>query len=233
MKVSFVDQLAVQGSTVLHRAEAWSKLLAAMILIAGIILCHHWELLLPLFLLAGILLWRTGLSPVQQLYFYLYPLIFSFLYGHYLVGLEGAQLLVIILRAVTAVMTLLLLMSTTPYIEVFSALNRVLPSVLTDVMFLTYRALFLLAGRLKELLVAIKLRGGASSGNLLRNLVSTGTYLGMAFLTAVDLNERSYWMLLLRGYRGGIEKTEKKTSGIINGVLLLVASIFFLVTVIW
>lgn len=233
MKIAFVDQRAVQGSTFLHRAEAWSKLLSAAILIAGIIICTRWELLVPLYLFFFITLWVAGLSPARQLYFYLYPLFFSLLYGHFLVGLGGVELLVIVLRAVSAVMALLLLMMTTPYIEVFSALNRVFPSVLTDVMFLTYRAFFLLMGRLRELMVAIKLRGGAGSGALVRNLAGAGTYLGMAFLTAVDLNERSYWVMLMRGYQGGIEKTAARSAGKLNGILILISSIFFIVTVIW
>ena len=233
MKIAFVDQQAVQGSTFLHRAAAWSKLVSTVFLIAGIIICTRWELLIPLALIFLASLWVLGLSPSRQLYFYLYPLFFSLLYGHVLIGLEGVELLIVVLRAVSAVMALLMLIMTTPYIEIFSALNRVLPSILADVMFLTYRAFFLLAGRLKNLLVAIKMRGGVSSRNLFRNLAGAGTYLGMAFLTAVDLNERSYWSMLMRGYQGGINKTTNPANGKLNGIILLVSSIFFIVTVIW
>lgn len=233
MKVAFMDQQAVQGSTFLHRTEAWSKLVSTGFFIAGIIICTRWELLIPLCLTFITSLWVLGLPPIRQLYFYLYPLFFSLLYGYFLMGLGGVDLLVMVLRAVSAVMALLMLIITTPYIEIFSALNRVLPPVLTDVMFLTYRAFFLLAGRLKNLLVAIKLRGGASSGNLFRNLTSAGTYLSMAFLTAIDLNERSYWAMLMRGYQGGIKKTSNPANGKLNGIILLAASIFFIVTVIW
>ncbi len=233
MKLAFVDQQAVQGRTFLHRAEPWSKVVSTVFLIAGIIFCTRWELLIPLFLLFFIALWFLGLSPARQFYYYLYPFFFSLLYGYFLAGLQGTELTILLLRAVSAVMTLLMLMMTTPYTDVFSVLNRVLPSILTDVMFLTYRAFFLLLGRLQELMVAIKLRGGGSTANLFRNLAGAGTYLGLAFMNAIDLNERSYWALLLRGYQGGLEGTAVSSAGKLGGALLLVSLSFFLAAVIW
>jgi len=180
----------------------------------------------------------VGLSPLGQLYFYLYPLFFGLIYGYFLAGLTGPELLVVVLRAVTAVTVLLLLMMTTPYIKVFSVLKLVFPEVLTDILFLTYRAFFLLLGRLNELRTAIKLRGGTASANLFRNLAAAGTYLGMAFITAVDYNERGYRVMLLRGYRGDIGETERQTLGkaggyVINVAIILFSSIFFMVTVLW
>lgn len=238
MKLTFVDRQAVQGDTFMHRAAAWSKLISTVILIAGIIICNRWELLLPLFLCSAAGLALLGLPPLGQLYFYLYPLFFSLLYGYFLAGLAGMDLLVIVLRAVTAVTVLLLLMMTTPYIKVFSVLKLVFPEVLTDVLFLTYRAFFLLLGRLNELRTAIKLRGGTASANLFRNLAAAGTYLGMAFITAVDYNERGYRALLLRGYRGDIGETGRQAPGKagsygINGAIILFSSIFLMVTVLW
>lgn len=238
MKLTFVDRHAVQGDTFMHRAAAWSKLLSTVILIAGIIICNRWELLFPLFLCSVIGLAVLGIPLLGQLYFYLYPLFFSLLYGYFLAGLTGLELLVIVLRAVTAVTVLLLLMMTTPYIKVFSVLKLVFPEVLTDIFFLTYRAFFLLLGRLNELRTAIKLRGCTASANLLRNLAAVGTYLGMAFITAVDYNERSYRAMQLRGYRGDIGETGGQPLGKdggyrLNGAIILFSTIFFIVTVIW
>ena len=67
MKLTFVDRHAVQGNTFMHRASAWSKVLSTVILIAGIIFCNRWELLLPLFLCTVIGLAVVGLSPLGQL----------------------------------------------------------------------------------------------------------------------------------------------------------------------
>ncbi len=97
---------------------------------------------------------------------------------------------------------------------------------------------FYAPGRLNALRTAIKLRGGTASANLFRNLAAAGTYLGMAFITAVDYNERGYRVMLLRGYRGDIGETERQTLGkaggyVINVAIILFSSIFFMVTVLW
>ena len=238
MIITFFDRHAVQGKTFLHRAAAWGKLISAGLMIAGIIVSNRWALLLIVFTALVIGLSRAGLCLRRQIWFYLYPLFFSLLYGLFLAGLTGPDLLAIVLRAVTAVTVLLLLMMTTPYIEIFSALKRVFPEVLTDVLFLTYRALFLLWGRFMELKTAVKLRGAEASNNVLRKLAVAGTCIGMAFISAADYNERSYRALQLRGYRGDLGEIRRESQEAgggfrMNGVLILLSGMFFMVAVLW
>ncbi len=238
MTITIFDRLAVQGSSLLHRTAPPSKLISAGLMILGIVLSNRWTMLLALFMGLATSLSRTGLGFRKQVLFYVYPLFFSLLYGFFLAGLTGPDLLAIVLRAVTAVSVLLLLMTTTPYIAVFSVLKRVFPEVLTDILFLTYRAVFLLWSRFFELNTAVKLRGAEATNNVFRKLAVAGTCIGMAFISATDYNERSYRALQLRGYRGDLGDTRrlspgKENSGRMNGALILFAGLFLVVSVLW
>ena len=115
----------------------------------------------------------------------------------------------ILLKSLTAAQAMVLLISTTPYPDVFAAVGRVLPRLVADGLFLTYHSLFLLLEELGHMLTALRLRGGlrrdrpiSSAGNMARSL-------GMLLIRAIDLAERLYQILTIRGYRGRITTTAR------------------------
>jgi energy-coupling factor transporter transmembrane protein EcfT len=103
-------------------------------------------------------------------------------------------------KAVTAALAALLLIFTTPYPQVFAPLQTVVPSVVGDAMLMTYRSLFLLADKFGHLLTAIKLRSGLAKGHPVRAARATASALGGLLLYSIDLSQREYDVLRVRGY---------------------------------
>jgi cobalt/nickel transport system permease protein len=101
-------------------------------------------------------------------------------------------------------MALLLLISTTSYVDIFSFLSLFLPSLLVDIFLFTYRALFILFDRFENLLKSIRLKGGFHPLRLLLNMRNTSGMLGVLLIHCIDMGERMYWIYSLRGYGGHI-----------------------------
>lgn len=234
MKITFVDRNAVLGTSFLHAAAPESKMTAAALLLLAAVTAGRLELLFLLLPVLSILLLATGTGAGQQAVFLVYPLFFGFLFGRVLMGFSGPLLVLILLRACCAVFVLLLLISTTPYIQLFAVLNRVLPPVLVDIMFLTYRAFFILAERTRETVTALRLKGGFDFHSLGNSLKNAARILGFALVNAVEMNEKCYRILLLRGYEGGIIPSRDGFRWhLLNVVPVALSSIFFLLAVLW
>ncbi|KAB2954224.1 hypothetical protein F9B85_00560 [Heliorestis acidaminivorans] len=229
MNLPSVDFLAVSGKSYLHKVSVSCKLWCLLILLIAVLLAHNVYLLaclaLPLLLFLHFV---VNFSILKQFYIYIYPLFFSTIYGAFFLGFAGEELLVIVLRAVTAVILLLTLITTTPYIKIFATVSKIAPSVLIDIFLLTYRAFFLLLSKILETLSALRLRGAMEGYSLQRKLTNMGSFLGLAFVKAIDLNEKNYWMMIARGYEGGINsKREKSFQGI--DIPLYITSLIYLV----
>ncbi len=204
MKISYVDRNAVLGKSFLHAVAPESKVLAAFFLVAAAISAGRLELLALLLLALSVLLAATGTGMLQQAAFLIYPLFFGVLFGRILLGYTGASLALVLMRASSAVFILLLLITTTPYIHLFAVFNRILPTVLVDVMFLTYRSFFILAEQAGETITALRLKGGYDFRSPAFGLRNAARILGFTLIKSVEMNEKSFRILLLRGYEGGI-----------------------------
>jgi cobalt/nickel transport system permease protein len=204
MKLSFVDRNAALGSSFLHAVAPESKMLAAFFLLVAALAAGRWELLALLILFLSALLFYTGTKVTEQAVFLIYPLFFGGLFGGILLGYRQAALALVLLRACSAVFVLLLLITTTPYIRLFAVLSRFLPVVLVDIMFLTYRSFFILTGQIQETITAVRLKGGYDLSSLAQSLKNAARILGFTLLKSVEMNEKNFRILLLRGYEGGI-----------------------------
>lgn len=234
MKITALDRNAVLGKSFLHGVAPESKMAAAGFLLPAAIAAVRLEYLAGLFLILSLLLLFTGTGGRHQAPFLVYPLVFGFLFGRVLLGYTGVVLVLILLRASCAVYVLLLLISTTPYIQLFGVLNRFLPPVLVDILFLTYRSFFILAERAGETVTALRLKGGYDLGSLGNSLKNAARMLGFILVKAVDMNEMSFRILLLRGYRGGIMPARGAFRWcFLNVAPVALSSILFLLAVLW
>ena len=234
MKISFVDRNAVLGKSPLHRMAPESKMAAAGFLLLAAVTAGKLELLSFLFLTLSILLLVTGTGLCRQAVFLVYPLFFGLLFGRVLMGLTGASLALVLLRASSAVFVLLLLITTTPYVQIFAVLSRVLPALLVDIMFLTYRSFFILGEKAGETVTALRLKGGYDLQSLGSSLKNGARILGFTLVNAVEMNERSFRILLLRGYEGGIVPAREAFSWrLANVVPVALSSMIFLLAVLW
>jgi cobalt/nickel transport system permease protein len=198
-----MDQLANSGSSPWHRASALSKLLLAALILMLAVFSPSRALLAVLFTLtlalalSGRLPWRLVLLAAG------YPIVFAalFVFSHW-DGTFGTPLK-ILMRPLTASLAAVWLMGTTPYPDVFAPLSRVLPRGVGDGLFLTYRALFELLGRMERLWRALQLRGG-TAGPARRRLALAGEGLGTLVLYGFERSQRFYATMRLRGHSGRI-----------------------------
>ena len=198
-----IDQRASAGDTPWHRASALSKLLLA----AGLIGLAIWAPGLRLLLALHALAWMLALASRLPLRLLLlaagYPLLIAALFV--LASWDGTwqTALRIVLRPLTASLTAVWLVGTTPYPDLFAPISRLLPRSVADGLFLTYRALFGLIARMDRLWRALHVRGG-NALPARRRMELAGQGLGTLVLHGFERSQRLYAAMLLRGHSGRI-----------------------------
>lgn len=203
MDVTAVDRSAVLGNTPLHRAAPASKLVATGLVLASVVTVGN-----PL-VAAGLALSLAGAAAAvrlplrQMLPLALYPTVFALVFAFAAAPgpVTGA---LFVLKAVTAALTVVTLMFSTPYPQVFAPIQRITPTIVGDALLMTYRSLFLLAEKFGDLLRAVRLRSGISARQPVRAAQATARALGGLLLYSLDLSQREYDILRVRGYEGGL-----------------------------
>lgn len=207
MDIAAIDHWANNGTSPLHRASALSKGLAVALVIAAVVVAWSPFLLLAIFfvLLAGVFVTRLPARSLVGLA--AYPTIFAALFA--LSRWDGTWTTpaLVLLKSLTAAQAMVLLIATTPYPDVFAPLGRLLPRLVADGLFITYRSLFLLLEELGHVLTALRLRGGLRRDRPVSSGANVARSLGMLLIRAIDLSERLYDVLRLRGYSGRIVPT--------------------------
>jgi cobalt/nickel transport system permease protein len=230
--LSRVDWYASAGGTVWHRASALAKLLLAATLVALALAAPSLRLLGALFACA-LLLAATSRLPVRLVLAAAgYPVLFSVLF--LLSAWDGTwnTPLRLLARPITASLTAVWLVGTTPYPDLFAPLSRLLPRAAGDGLFLTYRALFELVARTERLWRAMRLRGGATAPAR-RRLTLAGEGLGTLVLYGFERSQRLYAVMQLRGHSGRVcgcrhwaEWTRADLGVAAAGVLVAAAALF-------
>ncbi len=198
-----VDQYASAGHTPWHRASAISKLLFAF----ATILLAVFTTSAPA--LAGYLVVALALALSARLPLRLVllaattPLFFAALWLVSRWTGRPDEIAMTALRPVIASLIALWLVGTTPYPDLFAPLSRVMPRVVGDSLFLTYRAVFALLQRLERLWRALFLRG-ALGGTLRARGQRMGEAVGTVVLYGFERSQRLYQVMHLRGHSGRI-----------------------------
>ncbi len=202
MDIGTIDFWAINGRSPLHRASALSKLVAAALLIAAVIATDDLFVLISIYLVAVAAIVLAGLPVVRVLALAAYPAIFALLFA--ISRWSGSLLdpLIVLLKALAAAAIMVALITTTPYPQLFALLRYLLPGLVADALFLTYRSIFILLGVLDDLLMALRLRGGLTRHRYLGNLRNLAAGLGLLLVRAIAYSEQLYDVLRLRGYSG-------------------------------
>jgi len=200
--IELVDFWAIKLTSPVHRLAAGPKFVAAGLILFGIIVSRDLVFLLATFFLLNGVVLLAGLPWVRVLVPAFYPAVL-------LVPLLIAQgaasplgTLLMVGKAVDAALTMLALITITPYPVLFSALRRVAPGLLVDLLFLAYRSFFILLGVARDVLTALRLRGGLGARPWGRWLASVGQGISLIIVRGIDLSEDFGRVLRLRGYRG-------------------------------
>jgi cobalt/nickel transport system permease protein len=198
-----IDYLASAGRTAWHRASALSKLVLALAIVGVAVFSPSW-LVLAITLATVLALCGTARLPLGLVAAAAStPVLFAFIFVVAKFRGDVREVAVLGLRPIIAGLAALWLVGTTPYPDLFAPLSRVLPRVLGDSLFLTYRAVFALLARVERLSKALFLRG-AMSGPLRRRASMMGEAVGTVVLSGFDRSQRLYQAMLLRGHSGRV-----------------------------
>lgn len=202
MKLAQMDQLAVTGTSSLHRAAAPAKLFGCLIMLGGLLAVQAPVQLLALVVLLCSLLLLSGLPGRFLLTLACYPAVFSLPFALLRLSQSWLQAVIIPGKAVAAALVLLLVVASTPYPQLLATLSRVLPSPLGDGILLIYRLFFVMVGSLEQLQISLRLRGAFTWRNLPWSIVAALRALGLLFVQTIAAGERLQQALELRGYQG-------------------------------
>jgi energy-coupling factor transporter transmembrane protein EcfT len=227
-----IDYHATSAATLWHRASALAKLLLAFVLLGTAVLSPGLRLLL----LAHVLAWTLALSSRLPARLVLaaagYPLAFALLFAIGRWDGTWQTPVRLLLRPLTASLTAVWLVGTTPYPDLFAPLSRVLPRNVGDGLFLTYRALFTLLERIERLWHALFLRGGFT-GPVRTRLAHAGEGLGTLVVHGFERSQRLYATMLLRGHSGRVCGCRHYREGSLGDVLVGAVLVALFVAAIW
>ncbi len=201
MRLSAIDASATGGDSWLHGVAPRTKLAALALALGAVIVTWNAFVVasaaLTLAAVAGSC--RLPGRPLAALA--AYPAVFAAVFA-FASAPDPLTAGVIVMKAVTAALAALLVVFTTPYPQVFAPLQRVMPSIVGDSLLMTYRSMFILLEKLGVLVRAVRLRS-AGRGPL-ADARATTRALGGLLLYALDLAQRDYDIMRLRGYEGGL-----------------------------
>jgi cobalt/nickel transport system permease protein len=202
IQLSYLDYLAVEGKSFLHRLSAGWKIIGLLLALAGIVILRNISGLLFLYGLLLILFFACRL-PLRIFSLTLYPLIFAILFI-FVSGFQIHFILFVFLKVLSGSTGVVLLLGTTPYPSIFVALDKFLPSIFVTALFLTYRSIFILLKVLEETQHALYLRGGIQWRHPWRSLNNISNVFGHLIIKGIDASEKMYESMVLRGFKNKI-----------------------------
>ena len=200
MKIIDIDYYAVYGNSFLNKLSAKIKLLVVFLVITTVVFSKNILILGSLYLfLLGII----GFSSVPKLKIIklsLFPLIFLILFLVSIHNLSWEIAFIFIFKALSASTALALLIFTTSYISIFKYISRFLPNFVVNMLFLTYRSIFILAKTIENLMDMLKFRGNPSVKRPVLFLNNLGNLVGFFVIKSIQTGENLYDAMKLRGY---------------------------------
>jgi cobalt/nickel transport system permease protein len=202
MKLAEIDYISNSNLSLLHRTNPAAKMIFSIALLTSVIISDQWSKLLFLIAVLAVFFIASRIPLKLVLHLVLYALIFSTLFA-FIAAKQSWQLgVVVILKAIGASLTTIWLITTTPYVDVFSIFSLFMPRIMIDIFIFTYRSFFVLIEKMERLFKNIQLRGGYHPLRLIMNLRNIASIIGMFILYAFEMSERMYHIYSLRGYNG-------------------------------
>lgn len=233
MDIAAIDRSATRDDGFLRAASPASKLVALALVLAAVLASFNVLVLLGVFVgllaigLAGRLPMRLALTLAA------YPALFA---GVFAVASapDAMTAAVIVMKAVCAALAAVTVVLSTPYPYIFAPIQRIVPGIVGDALLMTYRATFLLLGKFGALLRAVRLRAGARGRTPMRTLRLSASAMGGLLLYAVDLAQRDYDVMRLRGYAGRLRTSPRRSRDRRADAIVIVAAVLALTTaVLW
>ncbi len=204
----------------LHRWDARYKLLGLGVIIFGFAFVQDLRLLPPMLLITAIIFWLSNMpfsylvsrlrypgmflltvaillpiSSGQTVLFSLGPLPLG-------VRLEGLTTMLVVVTKFVCILTLsIALFGSAPFLTSIKAIRALgLPPLLADMTLLSYRYIFEIGNDLRQMQVAMRLRGFRLKGYERRSLNQMAAMAGTLLIRSYEQSERVYHAMTLRGY---------------------------------
>lgn len=233
MDIARVDSIATRGDSALHGVSPKAKLLAFALALSAVVVSSNLLVVISigLALVAAAVAMRLPMRPMLALA--AYPGLFAALFSLAAApGILPAAL--IVSKAVVAALCALLLLFTTPYPQVFAPIQKLMPAVIGDALLMTYRSLFLLMERFSHVMTAARLRAGILGKDPLRSARLVTRSLAGVMIYSIDLSQRTYDVMQLRGYDGGLVVTPIRSRSPLGPTVVLCGGLMLaLVSLAW
>jgi len=202
IQLSYLDYLAIEGKSFLHRVSPKVKIIGMVIVLSGIVTLRTLPGLLSLYAIL-LAFFFVSKVPLKIFSLTLYPLIFAVLFI-FISGFQLHFIILIFLKVLSGSTGVVLLLATTPYPLIFHLLGKVLPSLFVTALFLTYRSIFILLQVLEETQEALYLRGGFQWRHPWRSLINISNAFGHLIIKGIDASEKMYESMVIRGFKNKI-----------------------------
>lgn len=200
--IYLIDHYANNLNSPMHRASPLSKLIGIALAFGITAFTNSAPALMIEFLLVLMFMALARLPLLRMLEWALYPVFFASLFALSQLPYSFILPIVTLFKAMNSALIILLLVSTTPYPELFSIIGT-LSQTLGNIAFLTYRFFFLLVDQVDKRLVAMKVRGGLTGG-WEKKVASLASFVGSIFVVSFEMSENVYSAMKVRGYSGRI-----------------------------
>lgn len=233
MDIGAIDRSATQGGGPLRSMSPVTKLAAMALVLAAVLVSWNVLVLWAVFLaLVATLVWgRVDLRLALGLA--AYPAVFALVFA-FASAPDVMTAAVIVSKAVTAALAAVSVVLSTPYPQVFAPIQRIVPGIVGDALLMTYRATFILLEKFSRLLRASRLRAGLRNGHPVRAARATAGALGGLLLYSVDLAQRDYDIMRLRGYEGRLHVSlTRSPDRRLDAALLAGSALLMMTSVLW
>lgn len=225
--IYLIDYYSTSVKSFFHQTTPISKIIFLFVVLFFIIICRSVEWLIFILFLLFFLAFLAKLPPFKILKWALLPVFFSLFFALSQIGF-GKLPYITILRAYDSAVLLLFVAATTPYNSLFSVFGKISP-FLSNLIFIAYRFLFLIADEIETKFKMLKIRGGYSGG-LIKTLKNVSFMLGKIFIHSFEKGEQIYKLLLARGYKGIVFLRVDYKFRINDFVLIFIAIFIFLIS---
>jgi cobalt/nickel transport system permease protein len=207
--VSRIDYWAATGTGVFHRASVPAKLVFVACVVSAAVLSRKVPGIAAGYVLLLAVAAAARLPVLRVTVLSLYAAVFAALYGLSLRGVGLSVYGLVMLKAITPALAVLMLIVSTPYPRLFSFASLVLPELLAAGLFMTYRTFFILLDMMNNFIVALRLRAGLSHGRIAKTIANIPRGIAMLLVIAVERSSRLYAVMYVRGYRGSMAEQER------------------------
>lgn len=210
MKITDIDYYAEYGDSWLNKTPALFKILAVLLVIAVVVLTANIYVLGGLYFFLLLLIAFSSVPKFKIIKISLFPLIFLVLFLVSIKNLSYETAFIFIFKALSAATSFVILVFTTNYIKIFTSLSIFLPDFLVNILFLTYRSIFILARTLENLMAMLKFRGKPSIKKPVLFLQTIGNIVGFFVIKSVQTGENLYEAMKLRGYSQSFKQIKER-----------------------